>query len=430
MNIFYIHCHDAGRYISPYGENVRTPHLQAFAEEAIRFDDAHCCAPTCSPSRAALLTGEYAHEAGMLGLTHRGFQMKKPERHLASVLESQGYETVLAGIHHEWNFTEKTAYQTYIAPSSNYEPETPEADVQVGEYVASFLRKRKENRALYLACGFFLPHRIFPDVEEKRLPQNPNPPQVLPDVSDVQKDWDEYLTAASYMDEAFGKVWQAIKDTGMADNSIIFFTTDHGVAFPGMKCNLNTAGTGVSLLMRTPDLLKPGTACDALVSHIDVAPTLFDYAGLEAPCWYRGRSMRPLLEGASPAIRENAFAEVTFHAAYEPKRSVRTKTHLYIRNYDLARPIPLCNVDPGKTKSWFVENNAFTRKKLFEELYDLQQDPLEQNNVANVSDYETTKQEMSRKLDVWMEETDDPLLHGDVPPPAGATITPNEQINP
>lgn len=100
MNILYVHTHDTGRYIQPYGHAIPTPNLMRLAQEWILFRQAFSCAPTCSPSRAALLTGMNPHSARMLGLAHRGFALKKPSQHLANHLKTHGFETVLCGEQH------------------------------------------------------------------------------------------------------------------------------------------------------------------------------------------------------------------------------------------------------------------------------------------------------------------------------------------
>src|SRR5665811_1616277 len=99
-NILYLHSHDTGRYIQPYGYGLRSPNLQRLAETGVTFRQAFCAAPTCSPSRASLLTGQSAHSSGMLGLAHRGFRLNDPSQHLAATLRDAGYETVLAGVQH------------------------------------------------------------------------------------------------------------------------------------------------------------------------------------------------------------------------------------------------------------------------------------------------------------------------------------------
>ena len=99
-NVLYIHTHDSGRILSPYGYKVPTPEMELFAREAAVFRNAYCAGPTCSPSRAAMLTGTYPHQTGMLGLAQRGFSMDYG-RHLVQYLNQNGYRTALCGIQHE-----------------------------------------------------------------------------------------------------------------------------------------------------------------------------------------------------------------------------------------------------------------------------------------------------------------------------------------
>ncbi len=99
-NIVYLNSHDTGRYVSPYGHAFDTPSLDRLAKQGVLFSDAHCNAPTCSPSRACLLTGRPAHSAGMLGLAHRGFSLDNYDQHLARYLKKKGYDTVQCGTQH------------------------------------------------------------------------------------------------------------------------------------------------------------------------------------------------------------------------------------------------------------------------------------------------------------------------------------------
>jgi arylsulfatase A-like enzyme len=96
-NILYIHSHDTGRYVQPYGHAIPTPHVQQLAEEGILFRQAFCAAPTCSASRAALLTGQYPHSNGMLGLAHRGFSLRNYHQHMVYTLDQLGYHSILIG---------------------------------------------------------------------------------------------------------------------------------------------------------------------------------------------------------------------------------------------------------------------------------------------------------------------------------------------
>ena len=104
MNVIYINTHDSGRVLSPYGYDIPTDNLKEFAKDALTFTNTYCVRPTCSPSRAGLLTGTYPHQNGMLGLAQRGFSLAKPENHLANFLKNNGYTTCLSGIQHEYGW--------------------------------------------------------------------------------------------------------------------------------------------------------------------------------------------------------------------------------------------------------------------------------------------------------------------------------------
>jgi hypothetical protein len=108
-NILYLHSHDTGRYVQPYGYAIATPHIQALAEEGVLFRKAFCAAPTCSPSRASLLTGQHAHTSGMLGLAHRGFSLTTYQQHLLYTLRKEGYQSALIGEEHRPKITGRLA---------------------------------------------------------------------------------------------------------------------------------------------------------------------------------------------------------------------------------------------------------------------------------------------------------------------------------
>ena len=117
-NIIYIHSHDSGRYLQPYGYAVPTPNLQRLATEGVLFRRAFSAAPTCSPSRAALLTGQCPHSNGMLGLAHRGFSLNDYKKHIVHTLRTKGYRSVLAGLQHVAAQPETIGYDEIISPKS------------------------------------------------------------------------------------------------------------------------------------------------------------------------------------------------------------------------------------------------------------------------------------------------------------------------
>lgn len=426
MNIFYLHCHDAGRFVQPYDDRMPTPRIGAFAREAVTFLDAHCAAPTCSPSRAALLTGQSPHEAGMLGLTHRGFRLRDDSQHLAVYLRQFGYETAFAGIQHEWDpyQPETVRYETAIPPIEPWDTEDPANDERIAESAIRYIRNREDDRPLFLSCGFFYPHRVYPEAAPGIALDGPLP-AALPDTPEVRADMAAYLTAVARMDAGFGLIWDELVRSGLAEDSFVIFTTDHGIAFPRMKCHLTAAGTGVALLLKPPAGQAAPRPTPALVSHIDVLSTLCDYAGLPVPAWNRGRTLRPVLEGRTDEHRSEVFAEVTYHAAYEPKRSVRSKEFTYIRNFETAFHPAMANIDPGPTKAWMQAEGRLPYSVPEEELFDLAADPHELVNVAADPAYADVLAACRTRLQTWMEETHDPLLAGHVPAPENARIEPS-----
>jgi len=423
-NVVYIHSHDTGRYIQPYGHPVPTPNLQKFAEGGVLFRRAFSAAPTCSPSRAALLTGQTAHGSGMVGLAHRGFRLADPKRHLASFLQSQGYRTALCNVQHEApaEGIAGLGYSEILRPPKNTGPEAAQKAVE-------FLNNAPK-QPFFLACGFFETHREYPVAGPKEDPRYTQPPAILPDVPQVRQDMANFKASARVLDDSMGAVFQALARNGLEDNTLVVCTTDHGIAFPGMKCNLTDHGIGVMLMMRGPGGFTGGKVADAMVSHLDVYPTLCEVLGLTKPAWLEGRSLLPVVRGEKAEIREDLFAEVSYHAAYEPKRAVRTQRWKYARRFDTRGKENLPNCDDGLSKSHLLDFGWRERPVATEELFDLTFDPAERRNLAAAADHVPVLKEMRDRLDRWMQTTNDPLLNGKVPAPPGAVVNNPDGLSP
>ena len=243
-NILYLHSHDTGRYIQPYGHAVATPCLQKLAEEGVLFRQNFCVTPTCSPSRAALLTGCYPHENGMTGLAHRGYSLNDYRQHIIHTLRREGYVSVLAGVQHIASPTaEEEAWQV-IGYDTCIDGD------QYEQQVASFL-ERPPKSPFFLTVGFHETHREFPARQDSA--ENPNyclPPSPLPDTPETREDMARYKASARELDRKMGIVLDALDRSGLADNTLVICTTDHGIAFPRMKCNLHDSGIGTTLIMR------------------------------------------------------------------------------------------------------------------------------------------------------------------------------------
>ncbi len=427
-NILYLHSHDTGRYIQPYGYAVPTPHLQKLAGESVVFRQAFCANPTCSPSRAALLTGQCAHSSGMLGLAHRGFRLKDYDQHLARVLRtSGGYESILCGVQHE-------AHGPNAATEIiGYDRELTCPGSQTGRVVADFLRSRPR-QPFFLSAGFFQTHRRFPEPacdHPLTDPRYVRPPVFLPDTPETRQEMAAYNTMARDLDAQYGQILTALDESGLADNTIVLCTTDHGVAFPFGKCNLTDHGIGVLLMLRGPagTQLTGGRLIDAIVSHVDVFPTLCELIGIDKPHWLEGRSLMPLVRGEVEAIHDAIFAEVNYHAAYEPMRAVRTQRYKYIKRYDGRSKPVLPNCDDGLSKT-LVHADWMERGVEEEMLFDLLLDPQESNNLIGRPEMQPVLDELRGRLDQWMRQTDDPLLRGPIPLPEGAIATPPDQYSP
>lgn len=424
-NILYIHSHDTGRFTSPYGYPVPTPNLQRLAAEGVLFRQAYCAAPTCSPSRASLLTGQCPHSNGMLGLAHRGFAMTPAgcQHHIVRTLRQEaGYYSALIGLQHIAKDPHTIGYDHVdVIPGNHVENVTPTA--------VRFLHSAPR-QPFWLTVGYFETHRAYrkPGPEDDWRYLQPPPP--TPDVPESRRDMAGFHASVRALDWGVGEVLAALEATGLAANTLVISTTDHGLAFPNMKCNLYDGGMGVHLVMRGPGGFTGGKVCDALISHLDLFPTLCELLNIAPPAWLQGRSFLPVVRGTSREINEAVFAEVNYHAAYEPKRAVRTKRWKYIRHFGGRDHPVLPNCDDGPSKSYWLENGWAKQPVPPEELYDLIFDPNERNNLAGDPSQQSALEEMKQRLDTWMRSTDDPLLHGPVKAPSGSKINDPDGISP
>lgn len=427
-NILYIHSHDTGRYIQPYGFAVKTPALQKFAEEGILFRQAFCAAPTCSPSRAALLTGQYAHSCGMLGLSgKRGCTLNDPNQHLSHYLKSQGYVTALSGIQHESikEGDDGLGYDHRLdLPWPAWADSFEKWNELYAENAAAFLLRADREKPFFLSCGFSLTHRMGKGEQWHTMKQPPEgdprfvrPPLPLPDTPETRQDFADFIVAAGHLDRGIARILEALDRSGQADNTLVIITTDHGLASPKMKCNLTDHGLGVMLMMRGPGGFKGGRAIDALVSQVDLFPTICEVADLPKPAWLQGTSLLPLVNGEKDSVRDEVFGEVNWHGYPEPTRAVRTERFKYIRRF-LQRPAS-DNCDASISRSFFRRHGWSEQPRESEEFYDLIFDPNEACNRADDPAYAKDLEEMRGRLERWMCETSDPALSGRIEPKPG-----------
>ena len=416
-NILYIHSHDTGRYIQPYGHAIATPRLQQLAEEGVLFRQNFCIGPTCSPSRAALLTGCYPHENGMLGLAHRGFALHDYSQHILHTLRKAGYYSALSGVQHITT-DEPDAPTLVIGYDECLTIDLSKAHIRAIEFL-----NRKHEKPFFLSVGFYETHRVFPESHPRDDSRYCLPPPTMPDTPETREDMARFKESARRLDEKVGAVLDALERNGLAENTLVISTTDHGIAFPRMKCTLYDTGVGTSLIMRGPGDFKGGKVINAMTSHLDIFPTLCEYLKIEPPAWLRGKSLIPLVRGDVSELHDALFFEVTYHASYEPMRAVRTDRWKYVRRFDTRRAPVLPNCDKGISKNVWLEHGWRQRTTCEEELFDLVFDPNECCNLADKEEFNPILEELRGRLQKWMKDTHDPLLNGPVPIPKGGIIT-------
>lgn len=425
-NVLILHTHDAGRYIEPYGYGIKTPNLMELAKDSVLFRKAFTPCPTCSPSRASLQTGMYPHTNGMLGLSHKtagGFSLNNYNEHILHELKKHDYLTTLSGIQHidgpdvYWNDKEESKKKHgtrigYDVMLNRDDLEGPFSANMAAERAVEFIRN--DNRPFYMSVGFIKPHAAFYNEHPNFDARYVKVPDSLPDTPQIREDMAGYMEMMYDTDRNMGMVIDALKQSGRYDDTLIIATTDHGIGFPKMKCNLKDGGTGIFLMVKLPNSEKRGMVIDEMVSNIDVYPTILDMLNIDIPERVQGKSLVPLIEGRVESLHEYIYHELTYHAAYEPTRAVRSKRYKYIRRFHENAKGVAPNIDGSRSKDDMVGFGLLDINNKVEELYDLYLDPNEMNNLIDDERYSEIKDELKTTLKTWMMETSDPIMNGPV----------------
>jgi arylsulfatase A-like enzyme len=422
VNVVYLHTHDSGTYLRPDSGLVAMPHIAELAASATSFLNAFSAAPTCSPSRSALLTGLPPHENGMVGLAHRGFRLNDYGTHLVNQLDPRRTERVLCGVQHVAPSRELIGYDLFLDGPGDYfnDPgvDPTALDRANCKRVVDYLHEPKE-REFFLSFGLVGTHRPFP---ETAGPAGAAVATAVPDTPAARGDNSAFAASLLAVDAVVGEVVEALRNTGLWSTTAVVFTTDHGPPFPEMKGTLYDGGIATSLVIRVPGLTEHGSVSSALVSQMDLFPTILKLLGAEAPQRPNAGSLLPLLRGDRKRIREEVFAETNYHANYEPARAVRTERHKLIRRYGSSTVPRAANVDDSPSKRELAETGYFQRAKPREELFDLSRDPAEWNNRLEDPAYAQVRRDLAARLYAWMESTGDPILHGHVRRPEGSRV--------
>ncbi|PSQ61179.1 MAG: sulfatase [Halobacteriales archaeon SW_8_66_22] len=436
-NVVLIHSHDLGRYLGCYGVDIETPHLTSLAESGALFSKHFGTAPQCSPSRGSLMTGRYPHVNGLMGLAHGEWELDEDERILPHYLSEAGYETHLFGLQHITQDTDRLRFDHIHSEKNLYpgvSPAVHEANRAntVADVVSECFAKEEFDPPFFASVGFFEIHRdqedsgrfgFRGDEYDTDDPQSVRPLSYLPDRRGIRHDLAEMHGMVYAVDEAVGTILDAIAGAGIEDETLVIFTTEHGIAFPRAKGSCYDAGLEAALVMRYPGLADGGAAYDELLSNVDVLPTILDVLDIDVPADVEGRSFRPLLaDDESYEERDHVFAEMTWHDMYNPVRAIRTDRYKYIRSFwHLPKVYLSADVFASEAGREVREQYAVPTRP-YEELYDLREAPQEDENVVYEPRYQDARVDLSQRLYTWMAETDDPLLDGPVAPPDAEEI--------
>lgn len=416
---------EAGCYGHP---DVKTPHLDAFAADATRFQYAFCTSASCSPSRSVILSGLYGHASGQYGLAHadHNFHTRPFVVGLPNLLKAAGYRTLLAGKHHVIP-EEQFAFEKTVNAKLNLR-----STVEMSERVEQFLAE-KDDRPFFVYYCPIDPHRAgkgygndrsYPGVTEVTYdPAKITVPKYLPDLPETRADLADFYQAISRADQGLGRLIAALKKTGHYDNTLILVLADNGAPFPGAKTTLYEPGVRLPLVVRNPEQPRQGVVSNDLASWVDIVPTVLDWTGAKPPRYpLHGRSLLPSLSGETTERRDVVFFSHTFHEVtmYYPTRGIRTRKYKCLFNIAHQLPFPSA-ADLWQSPTWQATltrklerygerlTSAYLQRPRYE-LYDLETDPGETTNLADRPEYAEVLADFQGRLEQWQRQTGDPWV--------------------
>ena len=428
-NILLIVSEDNGPDLGCYGNTyVTTPNLDGLAEDGVLFENAFVTYSVCSPSRSTIFTGLFPHQNGHIGLATHKFRMHKPFKTLPVFMKEAGYRTGCLGKIHV-NPESDIPFDFHPIRSSNF------AKKNLPSYAAfadTFMNASDE--------PFFLMVN-YPDAHYPVQKQVEGMPAITMEGDDVEpipfqgadserlREYTaNYYNCMNRLDEATGMLLDKLKASGKSENTIIIYLGDHGAQFSRGKCSNYEAALRIPLIIFWPGKAIPGLRTEELVSTIDLLPTILDACGINAVEGLPGKSLLPLIfdeDGASG--HDYIYADGSGSAAffYFPKRSVRDKRYKLIHNplrdrenpkfarYAVYRQSHFSGgtmISEIESASPIVQQAYQTWRKPPEyELYDLQEDPLEFNNLSDDPAYHEIMAGLIKVLEKWQKDTKDPM---------------------
>jgi N-sulfoglucosamine sulfohydrolase len=439
--------------IGAYGNNViQTPNIDALARDGSRFENAFATVSSCSPSRSVILTGQHNHTNGMYGLQHKQhhFSSFDEVQSLPVMLSENGYRTARIGKYHLGPSSVFKFDNVLSEGAANDMASIARSPVEMAQKSEAFISGDRAPFFLYFASddphrGY--PFKTYPEPNQfgnrqqgypgiKQVVYQPDDvlvPPYLPDTPAARKEIAQYYQAISRLDQGVGKLIEILKAQGKYDNTLILYLSDNGIAFPGAKTNLYDAGIHLPLIVKAPAQKIRVKACakniqscarhQQMVSWVDLTPTILDYARVTPmPKSIQGKSFKIILENEQPTGWDHVFASHTMHEVmmYYPMRMVRTKQYKLIWNIahelsypfaaDLQHSLVWQDVRRrGITQYAGRQIEDFLHRPEFE-LFDIQNDPQEHHNLADLAQFSTVKHELIQQLKTFQQHTQDPWL--------------------
>lgn len=415
-NIVVFIADDAGMDYGCYGNpGISTPNIDRLAAQGIRFEKAFLTSPQSSPSRTSMMTGKFAHTIGTQDL-HTGIDANT--KMIPFYFKQAGYTTACMLKTH-WGPNGDRQFDRII--KGTYLPDQGPLSKELFTNYRRFLDDM-QGEPFFLWVGFIDPHRPY---NRNKCPQVNTPdkvtvPPYLADGEDTRRDLADYYNEISRMDANIGTMLEEMEKRHLLDNTIIVFLSDNGMPFPRAKGTLYDSGIQTPLIFVWDKKIKSGTKhTNGLVSTIDLAPTLLSLAGIDVPEDMYGRGFQDLLFDPSKRGSEYIFSERNWHDTDEYIRCVRSEKYKLIYNayYDLPHGT---SMDLSTSLSWYElkkhqrqgtlqksQSQIFECPRAMVEIYDLENDPDELDNVADLMEYKAPGSVLARKMVEWQKATKD-----------------------
>lgn len=430
-------------------KEISTPAFDRIASEGVLFTHAYCSSPSCTPSRGALLTGQYhwrlENNANLWSTLPQNYPV------YPDLLEENEYLIGYTGKGWGPGSYEAGGRERNPAGPGYLEETTSTPDgISKTDYFRnfkSFLAGRADGQPFCFWYGGFEPHRVYQfgiGLDGDKDPEGIDLPAIFPDHDSVRIDMLDYFTEVEWFDHHLQKMVDLLEEMGELENTLIIVTSDNGMPFPRCKSNLYDQGTNMPLAIRWGNRIPSKRVVEDFVSLTDLAPTLLEAAGIAIPEEMTGKSLISLLfsnkSGWIDKSRDHVLTGKERHAWVRqnglgyPTRAIRTKNFLYIRNFKPDRwpagdPVgfehfdpstPFGDIDHSPTKQYMMDHRIDFQeqfalgfgKRPDEELYDLRTDPGQVHNVAREPSYQEIKKQLYTRMIDELERTGDPRVLG------------------